>query len=73
MRQPLGVLGKRPAQRHAPGRISAGLPTGTTVEVSFDDSGRIGAVAAGAHGGRARAGHGTGPAPIPLCAATQVR
>ncbi|MEW2438570.1 DUF6882 domain-containing protein [Streptomyces caniferus] len=42
-------------QRHAPGRISADLPTGTTVDVSFDDAGRIGAVEVGGIGGPAGA------------------
>ncbi|MFI0717147.1 DUF6882 domain-containing protein [Streptomyces inhibens] len=40
-------------QRHGPGRISADLPTGTTVEVSFDDAGRIGSVEVGAISGPA--------------------
>ncbi|MFI1156285.1 hypothetical protein [Streptomyces sioyaensis] len=34
-------------QRHSPGRISADLPTGTTVEVSIDDAGRIATVEVG--------------------------
>ncbi|MFI9260711.1 hypothetical protein ACIGT4_23875 [Streptomyces sioyaensis] len=40
-------------QRHSPGRISADLSTGTTVEVSFDDAGRIDAVEVDTLGGAA--------------------